>query len=172
MKCDEKFYVKYRGTVLNNLDPQQQHRILAIVPDVSALLPSTWCMPCLPSVGMQSGVVALPPIGSGVWIEFEQGDPDYPIWSGCYIGSPADVPAMALAAPPGFPPIVIQSLAQNRIVVSSVPGDGIRLETAMGPVGPSIIINTAGIILSDGKGATIALAAGAVSVNLGALIVK
>jgi len=43
------------------------------------------------------GVWALPQLGAGVWVEFEQGDPDHPIWSGCWFGSAAEVPAMALS---------------------------------------------------------------------------
>ena len=54
-------------------------------------------MPCFPVTGKQMGVCVLPLIGSGVWVEFEQGDPDYPIWVGCFPGSTADVPALALA---------------------------------------------------------------------------
>ena len=70
------------------------------VPDVEGLLPSSWAMPCLPFAGKQMGAYMLPQIGSGVWVEFEQGDPDYPIWSGCWYGSVAEVPALALAGNP------------------------------------------------------------------------
>ncbi len=171
----QRFYGKYRGTVFNNIDPEQRGRIMAIVPDVSGIIPTSWAEACVPVAGStptQMGMFAVPPIGAGGWIEFEQGDPDYPIWTGCFFGSAADVPMMALAAPPGLPPIVLQSIAQNKIIISSTPGDGIRLETALGPAGPSIIISPTMITISDGKGALIALAGGAVSINLGALIVK
>ena len=118
-------------------------------------------------------LVAVPPIGAGVWIEFEQGDPDYPIITGFFHGSAAEVPAMALAAPPTNPPIVIQSVAQNRIVISSLPGEGITLETAKGPVGPMIRIDDiAGITISDGKGGTINIFNGVVTINQTALVIK
>ena len=78
----------------------QQGRIQVQVPDVTGLLPASWAMPCVPIAGMQSGMVALPVPGSGVWVEFEQGDPDHPIWTGCFWGSAAEVPALALATPP------------------------------------------------------------------------
>ena len=71
------------------------------VPDVSNVLPSTWAMPCVPFAGIQSGFYAVPAIGSQVWVEFEQGNPDYPIWVGCFWGSAGDVPALALAGVPG-----------------------------------------------------------------------
>ena len=95
MSESQKFFGKYRGTVVNNVDVMQMGRIQAIVPDVSSVALTSWCMPCVPVAGIQTGVFTVPPIGAGVWIEFEQGDPDYPIWAGCYWGSPAEVPAMA-----------------------------------------------------------------------------
>ena len=71
---------------------------------------------------MQAGVFAVPPIGSAVWIEFEQGDPDYPIWTGGFWGSAAEVPALALAAPPALQPIVLQTVGQNTLMISDMPG--------------------------------------------------
>jgi uncharacterized protein involved in type VI secretion and phage assembly len=41
-------------------------------------------MPCAPYAGNGVGLFALPPVGAGVWVEFEGGDLDYPIWSGCF----------------------------------------------------------------------------------------
>src|SRR6185312_8204491 len=87
-----KFFGKYRGTVIQNVDPEQRGRIQVMVPDVSGLIPSSWAMPCVPITGKQSGVYAVPQIGAGVWIEFEQGDPDYPVWVGGFWGSAAEVP--------------------------------------------------------------------------------
>jgi uncharacterized protein involved in type VI secretion and phage assembly len=162
------YYGKYRGTVLNNVDPMQMGRIMVQVPDVSNVLPSTWAMPCLPFAGIQSGFYAVPDIGSGVWIEFEQGDPDYPIWVGCYWGSAAEVPALALAAPPGVPQVVVQTTGQNMVLVSDVPGPtgGILLKTSSGAF---ISLSDTGIILNNGQGATIAMTSISVMVNAGAL---
>ena len=70
-------------------------------------------MPCVPFAGQQSGVFVLPQIGAGVWVEFEQGDPDYPIWVGGFWGSAAEVPALALAGLPVSPSIVLQTGNQN-----------------------------------------------------------
>ena len=44
---------------------------MAIVPDVLGIVPSSWCMPCVPIAGMQTGVFVVPTIGAKVWIEFE-----------------------------------------------------------------------------------------------------
>ena len=112
----EKFFGKYRGLVLNNIDPMQMNRLQVQVPDVAGLIPTTWAMPCVPVAGLQNGMVALPIIGSGVWIEFEQGDPDFPIWTGGFWGLAADVPVAALTPAP-IPPgqnIVLQTHRPER----------------------------------------------------------
>ena len=91
----EKFYGKYRGTVVNNLDPMQLGRIQVMVPDVLGMSVSSWAMPCVPIAGKQQGIFVLPQIGAGVWVEFEQGEPDYPIWVGGFWGVFAEVPSAA-----------------------------------------------------------------------------
>jgi hypothetical protein len=169
----KKYYGKYRGTVVNNIDPTQIGRLLVQVPDVLGLAPSSWAMPCFPFTGKQMGSWALPQIGTGVWVEFEQGDPDQPIWSGCWYGTAAEVPAIALAAPPGasgVPNIVFQSQLQHTLMISDVPGPtgGILLKTVSGAL---ISISDVGITISNGKGATIALTGPSVTVNAGALVV-
>jgi uncharacterized protein involved in type VI secretion and phage assembly len=162
------YYGKYRATVLDNIDPLQIGRLLVQVPDVSGVLPSTWATPCLPFCGTQSGFFVVPEVGSAVWVEFEQGNVDYPIWVGCYWATAADMPALALAAPPGVQQLVIQTTEQNTFVVSDVPGPtgGILLKISTGAF---ISISDTGIVIDNGQGATIALNGPAVTVNEGAM---
>jgi hypothetical protein len=91
------------------------------------------------------GVYLVPPIGAGVWVEFEQGDADHPVWVGCRWGSSADVPSLALAGLPISPSIVLQTAGQNCIVISDVPGPagGIMLRCG----GSTVMINQTGISL-------------------------
>lgn len=170
MSSDTKYWGKYRATVVNNVDPLQIGRIQAIVPDVSSLIPSSWAMPCVPIAGKQMGTYFVPQIGAGVWIEFEQGDPDYPIWVGSYWGSAAEVPALALAGIPASPNIVLQTAGQNAIVISDLPGPtgGILLKST---TGATITVNDTGIIIQNGKGAAIMLTGPTVNINNGALTV-
>jgi len=166
----EKFYGKYRGLVLNNIDPMQLNRLMVQVPDVGGLIPATWAMPCVPVAGIQNGMVALPMIGSGVWVEFEQGDPDYPIWVGCFWGSAAEVPVLAKATPPAIQAITFQTPLQNGLTISDLPGPtgGIMLKTATGAM---LIVNDTGIYIQNGKGAAITMIGPTVTVNNGALTV-
>ncbi|HET6861507.1 MAG TPA: phage baseplate assembly protein V [Pyrinomonadaceae bacterium] len=167
-----KYYGMYRGTVINNIDPMQMARIQVIVPDTGGLTPSTWAMPCVPVAGKQSGTFVVPQIGAGVWIQFENGDPDYPVWTGGWWGSAAEVPAIALAGNPVSPSIVLQSGLQNMLMISDVPGPtgGIILKTTLGAF---ISINDAtGITISDGKGGMITMIGGIVTINQGAILIK
>jgi hypothetical protein len=164
-----RFYGKYRGMVVNNVDPMQQGRIQASVPAVSQVL-STWALPCVPITGRQQGVFIVPQVGANVWIEYEAGDPQFPIWSGGFWGSAADVPVLALAGVPGNPNILLQTMLQNTLVLSDLPGPtgGIMLKS---PTGASIIVNDTGIYITNGKGASIVMVGPTVTVNQGALVV-
>jgi uncharacterized protein involved in type VI secretion and phage assembly len=165
-----RFYGKYRGTVVNNIDPMRLGRIMALVPDVSGIALSSWAMPCLPVAGIQMGFVAVPPIGSGVWVEFEQGDPDFPVWVGCFYGTAAEMPALAQIAPPPIPSITLQTTLQNGILISDVPGPtgGIMLKST---TGATILVNDTGIYIQNGKGASIIMTGPTVTINQGAMVI-
>lgn len=170
MNNSQKFYGKYRGMVLNNIDPMQMGRLMVQVPDVSNLIPSSWALPCFPVSGKQMGAYMIPQIGAGVWVEYEQGNPDYPIWSGCWFGSAAEVPALALLGNPVSPSIVLQTSLQNSIAISDLPGPtgGIMLKSTTGAM---ILVNDVGITISNGKGAMITMLGPVVTINNGALTV-
>jgi uncharacterized protein involved in type VI secretion and phage assembly len=140
------------------------------VPDAGGITPSTPATPCVHLAGKQMGTFMVPQIGSGVWIQFEAGDPDRPVWSGGWWGIAAEVPALALAGVPGDPNIVIQTMLQNAIVVSDLPGPtgGIMLKST---TGATIIVNDTGIYIQNGKGASIVMTGPTVTVNAGALVV-
>jgi len=170
MSNGQKYYGKYRGMVINNIDPMQMGRIMVQVPDVGGLIPGTWAMPCVPVAGIQMGIYTVPIMGSGVWVEFEQGDPNYPIWVGCFWGSAAEVPALSKLVPPVIPGITLQTPLQNGLTVNDVPGPtgGIMLKSA---TGATIIVNDTGIYIQNGKGASIVMTGPTVTINTGALII-
>ena len=134
-----RYFGKYRGTVASNTDPELRARVQAIVPDVLGTQPTTWAMPAAPFAGPDVGFVALPKVGAGVWIEFEQGDPDFPIWSGGWWGSAAELPASA--AQPGV----------NQI-------------TLVAPGGARITLSNTGIVIDNGHGASITLSGNTVHI--------
>jgi len=180
-----KYYGIYRGTVVNNIDPMQLGRINVIVPDAGGITPSSWAMPSMPIAGKQEGVFVVPQIGSGVWVQFEAGDPDRPVWTGGWWGNVAEVPTAAFAPPP-IPPgqtIVIQTTLQHLLMISDAvpipmeapipapapPGTGgIVLRS---PTGAMIVVNDVGIFINNGKGASIELLGPSVMINKIALVV-
>jgi len=164
-----RYLGKYRGTVVTNVDPMQLGRLQAQVPDVLGDTPSSWAMPCLPVAGPQMGQYVVPPVGAGVWIEFEQGDQNYPIWTGCWYGSSSEVPAAALGGRPDSPNILLQTTGEHTVLLSDLPGGpGITLRTASGAM---LVINDSGVLITNGQGASISLNGNTVTVNEGALVV-
>ncbi len=167
------FWGKYRATVLNNIDPELRGRLMLSIPDVLGLVPSTWAEPCTPLAGPTGpamGVYMVPPIGAGVWVEFEHGDPDYPIWVGCRWGGSSDIPPLAHAGLPVSPNIVLQTAGQNSLVISDLPGPtgGLMLKSA---TGATLIVNDTGIYIQNGKGASLVMTGPTVTINNGALVI-
>lgn len=172
-KAGKKWWGKYKGTVVQNADPEFRGRIMCTVPTVLGLTPSSWCEACAPLAGPTGppmGVYMVPPIGAGVWVEFEGGDPNKPIWTGCRFDK-GNVPPLALANPLD-PNICIQSFLQNMIMVSDMPPSpltgGIILRSTLGAM---IVVNDSGIYISNGKGAMITLIGTAIDFNVGALTI-
>jgi len=83
MSAVNQYYGKYRGTVTSNLDPLALGRLQVAVPAVKGLAQG-WALPCVPYAGKGVGFYVIPPVGANVWVEFEGGDPSYPIWAGCF----------------------------------------------------------------------------------------
>jgi uncharacterized protein involved in type VI secretion and phage assembly len=160
-----QFFGKYRGVVTDIQDPLMTMRIKASVPDVYGDGTSGWAMPCAPFGGSQVGLVALPTVGAGVWIEFEHGDPDYPVWTGCWWGSATEIPTQWLAPP--YKKVMLMTPSGHSITVDDTPGvGGITLQTAEGA---KVVLSSTGCQFTNGQGATVQLTGPQVSVNNGAL---
>lgn len=71
---------KFPAIVVSNLDPEAQARLEVRVPALN--LPTSWAVACLPPV--DPSVVVFPEPGQAVWVEFEGGDTDRPIWTGLH----------------------------------------------------------------------------------------
>ena len=93
---DQKRYGKYRGFVTNNSDPEKRGRIKLHIPGVMEDQETDWALPCLPFGGLaEQGFVTIPEIDAQVWVEFEEGDPQRPIWSGTFWQDDVNVPTEA-----------------------------------------------------------------------------
>jgi hypothetical protein len=114
-----KFFGKYRGKVANNIDPLQLGRVQVSVAAVYGENTLSWAMPCTPYAGNGVGFFALPPLGANVWVEFEGGDPDYPIWTGCFWGMNENP-----AQPTAIPQIKLFKTESFEIRMNDIPGAG------------------------------------------------
>lgn len=82
-EMEHRVWGKHRGKVVDNVDPQKRGSVQVLVP---AVLGETalWAMPCVPYAGKDVGFFAIPPVDASVWVEFENGRTDHPIWAGCF----------------------------------------------------------------------------------------
>lgn len=76
-----KYYGKYRAYVVDVNDPLKMGRIRVDCPKITGGL-TQWCMPCIQAVYDNGGDFHFPKIGETVFIEFEDGDFKYPIYTG------------------------------------------------------------------------------------------
>jgi len=158
-----RFYGKYRGTVITNEDPYGMGRLILEVPDVLGSFPSSWALPCVPMAGPQMGMFSVPPPGADVWVEFEQGNPDNPIWVGCFWAALEKAPGNRLQAQIPIPPVA-PGIVTPAIVMTNLAG----LSIAITPTTISLtdVTHTTQILFTEGL---ISITAPTISIN-GALI--
>jgi len=156
-----QFFGKYRGKVVNNIDPMSLGRVQVSVPAVLGDGQMSWAMPCVPYAGSGVGFFMIPPNGANVWVEFEGGDTNSAIWSGCFWDS-GDVPAS-----PAIPMKKVIKTDSATLTLDDTPGaGGVTIELT---TGAKIAMTSTGIEIDDGTGGKIKLSGPQVSVNDGAL---
>jgi len=158
----KKLFGKYRGRVENNADPQGIGRVQVSCPAALGAAARSWAMPCVPYAEPGVGLSILPPVGAGVWVEFEGGDPDHPIWTGFLWASP-------MTPPPAADDVVLTSRAGHRLVLS-----GSRNEvTVSHPSGSSVKLDAGGRVEFIASGpirmatSTVEVQAGLIRLNAG-----
>lgn len=160
-----QYFGKYRGLVTNNIDPNRMGRIQVSCAQVLELNLLAWAMPCVPFAGISEGFYMIPTVGSNVWVEFEAGNPERPIWSGCF-WTEETIPVHAL-----LPTVRTITTLGAQLTLDDTPGVGGVTITVGPPVLPvpcTISCGVDGISISTGAG-TVAVQAAGVDVNNGAL---
>jgi uncharacterized protein involved in type VI secretion and phage assembly len=163
-------YGKYRGTVDSNEDETKRGRLKVLVKGI--VDEPIWAMPCVPYAGKNVGLLALPEPGTGVWVEFEGGDPSFPIWTGCFWAD-GEAPEKA------NPKIKIWKTAKTTLRLDD-DKDRILTETsgkARVELGDDVVseagkskhtVGSSGVVSEQGKG-KVEVTTGSVKVNNGAM---
>jgi len=152
----ETYYGKYRGLVTDVADPDNLGRIKAEVPSVLGDAISPWAMPCVPYAGPDHGMAFLPEVGDGVWIEFEAGNLNAPIWSGCWWANDQR------PEPSGEKARLIKTTGGHEVLIDEEASE-IKL---IHPDGAEIALTSDGITLSKGQ-TKIAITSSEVVINEG-----
>jgi hypothetical protein len=101
-RLENLYYGKYRGIVCDNADPEHLGRLRLLVPSLfggtfdkakrkasNDELVTDWATPCVMAGGFENlGALFIPEIGAEVWVEFEEGILDCPIWVGTFWSKP------------------------------------------------------------------------------------
>jgi uncharacterized protein involved in type VI secretion and phage assembly len=172
---ERRYHGKYRGLVVDNADPERLARLRVRVPSVLGdKVVTGWALPCAPYGGMgNQGLLAVPDVGAGVWVEFEEGDLEFPVWVGTFWSKPggtnelpkanrADGNESSTPAPP------------TRKILKTAKGHTIQIEDADG--GDLVLIHEAthkhtvaldatGITITDGSGNFVKMTADAFTLH-------
>jgi hypothetical protein len=160
----ERFLGKFRGTAVDTRDPLLQGRVQVLVPEVLGDNPS-WALPCVPYAGPGVGLLAPPPQGGNVWVEFEAGSPERPIWVGCFWGR-GELPARA----PDAGGIVVRLGEVTLVTVDARPGGPPPLPpAAAGAETTEVTVTRGGLVVSRGGRPVLTVERDSVTVELAPL---
>ena len=179
-QIEHRYHGKYRGLVVDNQDPDGLGRLRVRVPSVFGdELVTGWALPCVPYGGQaDQGWFALPDTGAGVWVEFEEGDLEFPVWVGTYWSKPgqrSEVPrpndrdGAPSAGSDGPPP--------TRRILKTARGHTIQIEDAAGQDmiliheathGHTMVLDGDGITISHGGGSFLTMTGDAVTLHAAA----
>jgi uncharacterized protein involved in type VI secretion and phage assembly len=160
-RIERRFYGKYRALVVDNADPEQLGRLKLQIPSVLGTEVVTgWAMPCVPYGGdVDQGFLFIPEVGAGVWVEFEEGDLEFPIWVGNFWSKPGGESELPK---PNIPEGSEQGSVQDpptRKIIKTKAGHSIQFEDAEGEEmilvveavnGHVVTLDSNGIKIKDG----------------------
>lgn len=147
---------KYKAYVRDNADPQNRGRLRCYCPQVMGKVDTTaqwldWAEVNLPWFGGvntldfgspltrdQNGGVEV-----GVWIEFEGGDPDHPIWTGTWLPAP-------MATSPSAQQNLTQAATRNGGNIIDDPTAGSTVGS-LDPLQPDVGVQEARLLIKKGK---------------------
>lgn len=133
-KVERRFYGKYRALVVDNQDPESLGRLKLQVPSVLGdEVVTGWATPCVPYGGAAGqGWLTLPDLGAGVWVEFEEGDLEFPIWVGTYWSRPGGDSELPRSNDPDGAEQADVQAPPTRKILKTAKGNTLQFEDADG----------------------------------------
>ena len=145
------YWGKYRGTVIDNVDPMVNARLLCDVPSLPGGV-LNWATPCVPYAAPEEGFLSVPPVGANVWIEFEGGNLDHPIWTGCFWET-GEIPVIPEESPKMPDAIKVFRSKYCTLIYNDLPADGGITITAVDPavdVPVTVTLSSEGVSINVG----------------------
>ena len=163
---ESSYFGKYKAFVADNADPEKRGRLRLRIPSVlgNSVL-SGWALPCAPYGGSAGqGFFFIPEKDAGVWVEFEAGLIDYPVWVGTFWGKPGGT---TQAPDPGgtqSPPTskIIKTLNHTIELADATGGEAITITDAKNS--NKVTLDQNGVTIEDQNGNKITLAASGVTI--------
>jgi uncharacterized protein involved in type VI secretion and phage assembly len=154
-----KYWGKCRGLVVDRSDPEQLGRLRLKVPSIFGTADTGWASPASPYAGADIGFFFLPQVGDMVWVEFEEGELDHPIWSGGSWARPGNQSELPAEAKPSYADqAVIKTKSGNVIVLSDAAGaERITIRAKSGceividPTSNKVMIQADEVLIRGGK---------------------
>ena len=158
-KVERRFYGKYRGFIVDNADPEQLGRLKVTVPSVlGGDVVTGWAMPCVPYGGnADQGFLFIPEINAGVWMEFEEGDLEFPIWVGTFWSKPGGESELPKPGDEQSPPTskIMKTLKHTIELADEDGNEAIKITDVVNS--NRVVIDSNGFALEDSNGNKITL---------------
>jgi uncharacterized protein involved in type VI secretion and phage assembly len=168
-KVEHRFFGKYTAFVKDNADPENRGRLRLNIPSVLGPdVISGWALPCAPYGGAQGqGFFFIPDQDAGVWVEFEAGNPDYPIWVGTFWSKPGGTTEVPPPADNQSPP-TSKIIATQKHTIELADEDGSEAITITDSTNNNVVtLDSNGITIQDQNGNVITLSSSGTDIKDG-----
>jgi uncharacterized protein involved in type VI secretion and phage assembly len=169
-KVEHRFFGKYTAFVKDNADPENRGRLRLNIPSVLGPdVISGWALPCAPFGGAAGqGFFFIPDQDAGVWVEFEAGNPDYPIWVGTFWSKPGGTTEVPSPANNQSPP-TSKIIATQKHIIELADEDGSEsitiTENYSADKNNVVKLDGNGISITDSNGNVISLTSAGVDIK-------
>jgi hypothetical protein len=164
-KVEHRFYGKYRAFVADNADPDKRGRLRLTIPSVLGDIVSGWALPCAPYGGRAGrGFFFVPEKDDGVWVEFEAGLLEFPVWVGTFWSKPGGTTEVPEPASSQDPP-TSKIIKTGKHTIELADEDGKEAIKVADSNNNKITLDSKGVIVEDANGNKIKLEASGVTVE-------